>query len=84
MQDDEIKILAPTGGMTRRRAMVAGAGGLASLFLAACGGKSSSGGGGNSAAASGAEKLGTKIESGPLLMANWPDYVDPAHYKAYT
>jgi len=82
MKDDEIKILAPTGGMTRRRAMVAGAGGLASLFLAACGGKSSAGGGGN--ASTTAEKLGTKIEAGPLLMANWPDYVDPAHYKAYT
>lgn len=84
MQDDEIKILAPMGPMTRRRALVAGAGGMASLLLAACGGKSSSGGGANSAAASGAEKLGTKVEGGPLLMANWADYVDPKHYKEYT
>jgi len=84
MKDDEIRILAPMGPMTRRKALMAGAGGMASLLLAACGGKSGAGGGGNSAAASGAEKLGTKVEAGPLLMANWADYVDPADYKRYT
>lgn len=82
MRDDEIKILAPTGSMTRRRALMAGAGGMASLLLAACGGKSNATAGGN--ASTTAKKLGTKIEAGPLLMANWPDYVDPKHYKEYT
>jgi spermidine/putrescine-binding protein len=85
MQDPEFKVLAPRGSgagpVTRRQAIGVGGVGLASLLLAACGGKSGASAGG--AAASTTKSIGTKVEAGPLLMANWADYVDPAHYKAY-
>jgi spermidine/putrescine transport system substrate-binding protein len=81
MQDPEFKVLAPRGPVTRRQAIGVGGVGLASLLLAACGGKSGASAG--SKAATTTESIGTKVEGGPLLMANWADYVDPAHYKSY-
>jgi spermidine/putrescine-binding protein len=90
MPEEQITVLAPHSRraalereVTRRRAISLGVGGLASLYLAACGGKSGpSGGQGASEAASLASDA--KVEKGPLLLANWPDYTDPATYKAYT
>jgi spermidine/putrescine transport system substrate-binding protein len=88
MAEDQptLKILAPHSRraalereFTRRKALTAALGGAASLYLAGCGGKS--GGGAEKAAPIAAD---AKVEAGPLLMANWPDYTDPATYKAYT
>jgi spermidine/putrescine-binding protein len=65
---------------TRRKALTAALGGAASLYLAGCGG--TSGGGGAQQAAPIAKDA--KVEAGPMLMANWPDYTDPKTYKDYT
>jgi spermidine/putrescine transport system substrate-binding protein len=85
MDQEPIKILAPRpgrdGDVTRRRALGIGVGGLASLYLAACGGSSAPKA---KTGASGALSADAKVESGPLLMANWADYTDPNTYKAYT
>ena len=85
MDQEPIKILAPRAGsasdVTRRRALGIGFGGLASLYLAACGGSSAPQA---QTGASAALSADAKVESGPLLMANWVDYSDPADYKAYT
>jgi spermidine/putrescine transport system substrate-binding protein len=80
--DEPIKILAPHTVITRRRAMSLGFGGMASLYLAACGGSSGS----NPAAGASATPISSsaKVEAGPLLLANWPDYTDPRTYKDYT
>ena len=68
--------------ITRRQALMAGAGGALGLYLAGCGGSTGESGGGG-----GEEKKTTatdaKIED-RLLISNWVDYSDPANYKAYT
>ena len=68
--------------ITRRQALMAGAGGALGLYLAGCGGSTGESGGGGSN-----EKKTTatdaKIED-RLLISNWVDYSDPANYKAYT
>ena len=88
MEEERIHILAPDGRrdaiareVTRRRALSIGFGGLASIYVAACGGQSGPGGaGGGKEATLSAE---AKVEKGPLLLANWPDYTDPRTYKSY-
>jgi spermidine/putrescine transport system substrate-binding protein len=88
---DELKILAPEGrraaiqrDLTRRQAMTLALGGLAGAYLAGCGGSSGSGGGGGASATPSKLSASAKVESGPLIMANWADYTDPADYKRYT
>jgi spermidine/putrescine-binding protein len=85
MDQEPIRILAPRapreGDVTRRRALGISVGGLASLYLAACGGSSAPQAQTGSTAALGAN---SKVEAGPLLMANWADYTDPNDYKAFT
>jgi spermidine/putrescine-binding protein len=78
MEHEPITILAPNTSVTRRRALSLGFGGMASLYLAACGGTS-----GSKPAAKPLSTTG-KVEPGPLLLANWPDYTDPRTYKDYT
>jgi spermidine/putrescine-binding protein len=75
---ERLNILAPH---TRRRAITTALGGAASFYLAGCGGSSS-----QSQESQGDTSLGAeaKVEEGPLLMANWPDYTDPKTYKDYT
>jgi spermidine/putrescine-binding protein len=75
---ERLNILAPH---TRRRAITTALGGAASFYLAGCGGSSSQSSGGEDQKALGAD---AKVEGGPLLMANWPEYVDPKTYKDYT
>jgi spermidine/putrescine-binding protein len=88
MEEGRINVLAPNARreaiqreVTRRRAISLGLGGLASLYLG-CGGTSGPGGGadGGEEAALSAD---AKVEKGPLLLANWPDYTDPESYKTY-
>jgi spermidine/putrescine transport system substrate-binding protein len=89
---EDIRVLVPESerariarAVTRRQALMAGAGGAMAMYLAACGG--SSGGDSGSAdgeAASTPAAADQPIEKGPLLMANWVDYSAPANYKAYT
>ncbi len=85
MQDQrphELRILAP---MNRRQAILAGAAGAAALLLPGCGGSSDDGGGETRTMTTGGSKLPATapVEAGPLLIANWVDYSDPANYKAY-
>lgn len=77
----DLKILAPRE-LNRRQALQLGGAGALSMWLAACGGTSGGGGGGGGAAKTVAATA--KIENGPLLLANWVDYSDPANFKDYT
>src|SRR4051794_12589417 len=84
-----VKMLAPESrvqdlerDITRRKLLSTGASGLAGLYLAGCGG--SSGGGGSSGATQSSGSVAGKPIEGKLLMANWPDYVDPKDVKAFT
>jgi spermidine/putrescine-binding protein len=86
MDNERLDILVPQSrraalerSITRRQALAAGFGGVASMYLAACGGTSGGGGSEQTAALS----PEAKVESGPLLLANWPDYTDPKTYKDY-
>jgi spermidine/putrescine transport system substrate-binding protein len=87
-QPDEIRILAPEDRreairddlLSRRQALLAGAGGVLSLALAACGGKS--GGAASSGTATPSGLSGKPVENA-LLIGNWADYVDPADVKAF-
>jgi spermidine/putrescine transport system substrate-binding protein len=86
---DHIRILAPEDRrdaihrdlLSRRQALLAGAGGVLSLALAACGGSS------GQKAASGAAATPTGLAGKPiesnLLIGNWADYVDPGDVKAF-
>jgi len=79
--------------VNRRQALLAGGGAMAAAYLAACGGSTGEGGGGGSGGGGGddGEDAAAKpptpadgdVESGPLLIANWVDYSDPANYKGY-
>ena len=90
---DELRILVPESRraeiqrlITRRQALLAGAGGAMAAYLAACGGSTGASGGGGSDdgdAAAPATPADAKVEQGDLLMANWVDYSDPANYKGY-
>jgi spermidine/putrescine transport system substrate-binding protein len=92
-EPDELRILVPEAmrrGITRRQALVAGAGTAMAAYLAACGGKTANGGGESSSSGGGQEAskpptpANGQIEQGDLLVSNWVDYSDPANYKAYT
>jgi spermidine/putrescine transport system substrate-binding protein len=68
--------------LTRRQALMAGAGGALALYLAGCGGSS-----GESADEKEPAKPKTPTEAkieDRLLIANWVDYSDPANYKSFT
>jgi spermidine/putrescine transport system substrate-binding protein len=93
---DELRILVPDSmrseirRLTRRQALVAGAGTAMAAYLAACGGKTASSGGGGGGGGGSAKAAATpptpangKVETGDLLVSNWVDYSDPANYKAY-
>ena len=69
--------------VTRRQALMAGAGGALALYLSACGGSTGGGGGEDEAADQPAVSADAKVEAGPLLLANWVDYSDPANYKRF-
>ncbi len=69
--------------ITRRQALMSGAGGALALYLAACGGSSGGGGGDEEAADQPTVASDAKVEAGPLLLANWVDYSDPANYKQF-
>jgi spermidine/putrescine transport system substrate-binding protein len=91
---DELRILVPEATradlqrrVTRRQALLAGAGGAMAAYLAACGGSTGGGGGGGGAGGDGEATptaANAKVEQGDLLMANWVDYSDPANYKDFT
>ena len=94
---EPIRILVPNAArreildkVTRRRALALGASGAMAAWLSACGGSTGSSGGSSGGAAAEEETPATslgadaKVEAGPLLLANWVDYTDPANYKAYT
>jgi spermidine/putrescine transport system substrate-binding protein len=92
-EPDELRILVPEAmrrGITRRQALVAGAGTAMAAYLAACGGKTANGGGESSSSGGGQEAskpptpANGQIEQGDLLVSNWVDYSDPANYKGYT
>src|SRR3954453_1964852 len=96
-EPDELRILVHESrrrdfvrGLTRRQALVAGAGTAMAAYLAACGGKTASGGGGGGGGGGGptGSKPPTpangKVEQGNLLVSNWVDYSDPNNYKGYT
>jgi spermidine/putrescine-binding protein len=97
-EPDELRILVPESrradfvrGLTRRQALVAGAGTALAAYLAACGGKTAeSGGGGGGGSGSGSQEskpptpANGKVEQGNLLISNWVDYSDPNNYKGYT
>src|SRR3954453_8886577 len=95
-QPDELRILVHESrradfvrGLTRRQALVAGAGTALAAYLAACGGKTAqSGGGGGGGSGAQESKPPTpangKVEQGNLLVSNWVDYSDPNNYKGYT
>ena len=76
----DLKILAPRS-MNRRQAVQLGSASALSLWLTACGGSSGGSGGGEKVEKTVAADA--KVEAGPLLLANWNDYSDPANYKAY-
>src|SRR3712207_2039884 len=70
--------------VTRRQALMTGAGAALALYLSACGGSTSSGGGDDEQAADQPSvPSDAKVETGPLLLANWVDYSDPANYKQF-
>jgi spermidine/putrescine-binding protein len=69
--------------ITRRQALMAGAGGALALYLSACGGSTGGGGGDEQAADQPSVSADAKVEAGPLLLANWVDYSDPANYKKF-
>ena len=77
----ELNILVPRN-INRRQALQIGGAGALSLWVAACGGSSGGESGGGGAAA---KTVATEapIEKGPVLLANWQDYSDPANYKGY-
>jgi spermidine/putrescine-binding protein len=77
----DLNILAPRH-LDRRQLLQLGGASALSLWITACGG--TSGGGGSSSQAAKTVAASAKVEAGPLLMANWVDYSDPANYKAYT
>jgi spermidine/putrescine-binding protein len=74
--------------LTRRQALAAGGAGALALYLAACGGSTGENDDDQTGGAAGEETpsvpTDAPIERGPLLVANWVDYTDPANYKAYT
>ena len=80
-QVPDLHILAPRQ-LNRRQALHVGGAGALAMWLAACGGSSGGASGKQDAAATVAADA--KVEAGPLLLANWSDYSDPASYKAYT
>jgi spermidine/putrescine transport system substrate-binding protein len=67
--------------VTRRQALMTGAGGALALYLAGCGGSTGESGGDDDAAKK--APADAKIEN-RLLIANWVDYSDPANYKSFT
>lgn len=79
----DLNILVPRH-LSRRQVLQLGGASALSLWIAACGGTSGGGGGGGGAAAAKTVAADAKVEAGPLLLANWQDYSDPANYKAYT
>lgn len=88
-EPDEIRILAPEHRreairrdlLSRRQALLAGAGGVLSLAIAACGGSSGESAGNGAASPTGG--LANKPVEDKLLIGNWADYVDPANVKAF-
>lgn len=88
-QPEQIRILAPEHRreairddlLSRRQALLAGAGGLLGLAITACGGKSD-GGSAASGTATPAGLAGKPVED-RLLIANWADYIDPGDLKAF-
>jgi spermidine/putrescine-binding protein len=68
--------------MSRRAAIGAGLGSVASLYLAACGG--SSGGGGAASTATAAADLSKKKLEDSVLLYNWAEYDDPSIFARFT
>jgi spermidine/putrescine-binding protein len=69
--------------VTRRQALMAGAGGALALYLAGCGGSTGEDRDDGEAGQAPTPAAEAKIED-RLLIANWVDYSDPANYKTYT
>jgi spermidine/putrescine-binding protein len=71
--------------VTRRQALMTGAGGALAMYLAACGGSTTAGGGGGGEQAADPPEVAADapVEAGPVLLANWVDYSDPANYKDF-
>jgi spermidine/putrescine-binding protein len=67
--------------LSRRAAISAGLGGVASLYLAACGGSS---GGGAAGSATPAADLAKKELEDSVLLYNWAEYDDPGIFDRFT
>ena len=87
---EDLRVLVPESmredlqrRVTRRQALMTGAGGALALYLSACGGGTSSTADEEQAAEQPSVPSDAKVEAGPLLLANWVDYSDPENYKQF-